>query len=105
MNAVERLADALKVSGKIRGHKVPIYRADKSLDHYARQMTEVMAGDIMEAVSEADLADEIVAALQQGSRGFTPEQKVVVLADDVFHLIDKAGPGKTAARKAQEAGP
>jgi hypothetical protein len=89
MTAIERLRDALKVGGKTRGLRDPIYRPDGTLDHYAKEMIEVQAGDIAEAcAAAADQTDKVVIALAKGTKVHHPELKVTIYADDLFQILD-----------------
>jgi hypothetical protein len=90
MTAIERLKDLLKTGGKVRGHKEPIYRPDKSLDHYAVQMIEVPAGDLAEVADLADKKHPVVGALHMGASQHEPEVRVTIKADDLFTLIEQA---------------
>lgn len=88
MTACERLADALKQGGKTRGYREPKYKPDGTLDQYAKQMIEIVAGDVVEACALVATKDEIVKALEKGSAAGSPERKVTIYADDLFHLLD-----------------
>lgn len=97
MTAQERLADLLKVSGKVRGFRQPIYRDDNTIDHYAQHHIEVVAGDVLEIASTVtDPNDKIAAALRKGCGNIAAETRVAIYADDLYHLLDAAKPSAAA---------
>jgi hypothetical protein len=97
MAAVERLREALEQGGKERGWRKAKYHPDGSLDHYMRQLIEVVAGDILEACGKSIVQDnQIVQDLRKGSsaKGVDPDTRVVIYADDLFFLLDSTVPAK-----------
>lgn len=71
----------LCLTGKTRGFRGP---------QGERQMVEVVAGDLAEACAKVAAPDDVVSALARGVSATRPERKVVVYADSLFHLIEKA---------------
>ncbi len=91
MTAAERLEDALRVGGKVRGVAEPRYHKDGRLKGIARQHIEVQAGDISAVCALlTDSKDEIVLALTKGCGCHKKDARVIVLADDLFHLLEAA---------------
>lgn len=88
MNAVERIRDALRAGNKIKGFRKPVYKRDKSLDHYSEQMIELVAGDIIAVAEKLDPEDPIVAALLKGCQAGEPTRRVVIQADAAFHICE-----------------
>lgn len=57
-----------------------------------REYVELAAGDVATLCAAApDQADEVVHAQTKGCGTAPPTRKVVIYADDAFHLLDLAG--------------
>lgn len=97
-NVVDRVKEQLRLAGKVRGHRTPIYRDNpdgtKTLSHYAQQHFTADSKDIIELCDLArDQADPIVQALRKGHTfALLPgcPGKGTNYADDVFHLLEQA---------------
>ena len=87
MTAADRLNEALTVGGKVRGFRKQNFRHDGTLESISRHHIEVRAGDVVEACAKATRRDDVVCTLANGCAG-DPERKVVLHADDVFHVLD-----------------
>ena len=97
MRVIDRLCERLKIEKKIRGYKVARYLdlpdGTKEFTGYVRQHFELPASDMIELVAMCPPTDEIVQAQLQGAKfslSCSPENTVIVHADDVFHLIELA---------------
>ena len=97
-NVIERLEEQLKLAGCVRGARKPIYvkaGTRKILSHYAQRHISVVCTDVIELCALArDQADEIVQAQMKGHQfgASTAENRAVMYADDLWHLIDLAKP-------------
>lgn len=90
-NAAERLMDCLKQGKKLRGFKSPRYdRKSGNIVGYSIQHVEVIAGDVVEVAKKISRPDQKCIDLEAGSAG-DPARHVVLQADDLFHLLEKAG--------------
>lgn len=103
LNVIERVREQLRVQGKMRGFKKPLYEPKtKRLKGYAVQWVEMLSADVLElcAMARANGTDTaIVRALEMGhqaaiSNGCTG--RGTNQADDIFHLLDCAGPKSSA---------
>jgi hypothetical protein len=98
MAALDRLKGALVAGKKTRGKRTPYYRPDGSLDHYSREHIEVLAGDVAEVCAACtNQDDEIVQAQTKGTSRLPGDTRVILYADDVFHLCDLAEAKPAAA--------
>ncbi len=88
MNALERLADALKVGKKERGHRKPVYRPDGTLKGHAQGHIEVMASDVHEVCGMVKKHNELSQAWFTGTKGLKKGSTVTVYSDHLFDLIE-----------------
>lgn len=93
MTAIESLKKALE--GKTRGFRGdppgPRKETPSADRRGTRQLVEVYAADVLEACDLVKDPDQIVKDLRMGSSAGKPDRFVVILADDCFHLVEKAG--------------
>lgn len=98
MNAPERLADALKAGGKIRGARYPVYFPNGTLDQYTQEYVEVDSDDVKEVCLSVKNPGQQVKDLLKGvchplvrDNKTGKGKRTTHYADDIFQLLEEAG--------------
>lgn len=102
-DVIDRLREQLKLAGKVRGNKIPVYRelpdGKKVLIRYDKELIRVCCSDVVELCELAKAngagGDPIVLGQYKGhTHGMLPGYTgfAAMYADDLYHLIDLAKP-------------
>lgn len=112
-NVIERVREQLKLEGKARGHRVPMYvdlpdgtkkRVADGIQHVTMISSEVL--DLVALAHANGNSTEIVRALEKGHKFANLPGcpgKGTNYADDIFHLLEMASAKSAKAESAKAA--